>query len=63
MLSIGSASGLLGLSGNAQANASAYEVPFYEKGMAPAKGALTITDLKCAIIGGSFIFLLLRWYI
>jgi len=53
MLGIGSASGLLGLFGSNAAHAATYEVPSYANGMAPAKGALTITDLKCAIIGGS----------
>ncbi len=53
MLGIGSASGLLGLFGSKAAYAATYDVPSYAKGMAPAKGALTITDLKCAIIGGS----------
>jgi len=53
MLGVGSASGLLYLFGSNAAHAAPYEVPSYAKGMAPAKGALTITDLKCAIIGGS----------
>jgi L-alanine-DL-glutamate epimerase-like enolase superfamily enzyme len=53
MLGVGSASGLLGLFGSKAAHAATYDVPSYAKGMPPAKGALTITDLKCAIIGGS----------
>ena len=53
MLGIGSASGLLGLFGNKETHAATHEVPFSSKGIAPAKTALTITDLKCAIIGGS----------
>ena len=53
MLGIGSASGLLGLFGSKAAHAATYDVPSYAKGMTAAKGALTITDLKCAIIGGS----------
>lgn len=37
MLGLGSASGLLGLFGSAQANAATYETPSYAKGMAPIK--------------------------
>ena len=37
MLGIGSATGLLGLFGNSQARAEAYETPSYAKGLAPVK--------------------------
>ena len=53
MLGIGSASGLLGLFGSADANAATYDIPSHPGGMVTAKAALKITDLKCAIIGGS----------
>ena len=53
MLGTGSAAGLLGLFGSKAAHAAAVEGTSYAKGVAPVKGALTITDLKCAIIGGS----------
>jgi len=53
MLGLGTASGILGLFDSNPAHAATYDVPSYAIGMPPAKGALTITDLKCAIIGGS----------
>jgi len=53
MLGIGTASGLLGLGGSEELHAATYHGSSSEQGPPPAKGALTITDLKCAIIGGS----------
>ena len=53
MLGLGSATGLLGLFDSNTAHAAAYDGPSYAKGVPPAKAALKITDLKCAIIGGS----------
>jgi L-alanine-DL-glutamate epimerase-like enolase superfamily enzyme len=53
MLGIGSASGLLGLFGSANASAARYDVPSHPNEMVTAKAALKITDVRCAIIGGS----------
>ena len=53
MLGLGSATGLLGLFDTNAAHAAANDVPLYANGMATAGAALKITDLKCAIIGGS----------
>ena len=53
MLGIGSTTGLLGLFGSKAGHAATFDVSPYGNGMAPAKGALAITDLRCAIIGGS----------
>jgi len=53
MLGLGSASGLLGLYGSKEAHGATNKLAFNINGMASSKAVLKITDLKCAIIGGS----------
>ena len=53
MLGLGTATGLLGLFDTNPALAAANNIPLFANGLVTEKAALKITDLKCAIIGGS----------
>ena len=53
MLGLGSTAGLLGMFDSNPAHAATNNSPLFANGMVTEKAALKITDLKCAIIGGS----------
>ena len=53
MLGLGTASGMFGLLDSNPAHAAANNSPLFANGLVTEKAALKITDLKCAIIGGS----------
>jgi len=53
MLGLGSTAGLLGMFGNTPAQAANLDIPSHGQGISSAKGPLIITDVRCAIIGGS----------